>query len=58
MMDTPQTRYDRKNRVCFGLNLNWKTDAEIITKLQEKENRQGYIKELIRRDIAGEEPEE
>lgn len=58
MMDTPQTRYDRKNCVNFGLKLNRKTDAEIIEKLQSQKNRQGYIKELIRRDIAGEEPEE
>ena len=33
------------------LKLNKKTDADILAKLDETENKQGYIKHLIREDI-------
>lgn len=44
-------KYNEKNlwRVNFGFNI--KTDKDIIEKLQTVGNRQGYIKELIRKDI-------
>ena len=32
------------------------SDAELYEKVQEQKNKQGYIKELIRRDILGELP--
>jgi hypothetical protein len=32
--------------------LNTKTDADILEKLNEVENKQGYIKELIRADLS------
>jgi hypothetical protein len=35
------------------LKLNLKTDADILEKLESVGNRQGYIKELIRKDLAG-----
>lgn len=54
MQNTPQARYDAKNRIQFCLNLNRKTDADILEKLDKVENRQGYIKRLIREDLGKE----
>ena len=34
-----------------ALNLNKKTDADIIARLEGMDNKQGYIKRLIREDI-------
>ena len=45
-------KYDKENTAFVGLKLNRKTDADILDKLQGVGNRQGYIKELIRRDIC------
>lgn len=40
------------NEICrVSLKLNKKTDADIIGKLQDVPNRQGYIKDLIYQDI-------
>ena len=36
------------------MNLNNNTDADILQKLKEVENKQGYIKSIIRADIAKE----
>ena len=47
-------RYDRANTVQFKVKLNKVTDADIIDVLEAVENRQGYIKELIRADILRE----
>ena len=44
-------RYNQKNVTQFKIGLNNKTDADIIKHLQKQENKQGYIKELIRNDI-------
>lgn len=49
---TPQERYDRKNCSGLYLKLNKKTDADILEHLAGIDNRQGYIKRLIRADIA------
>lgn len=46
----PQERYDKENTVQFRLKLNKKTDADVIEKLQSVDNKQGYIKRLIRED--------
>lgn len=46
-------RYDAKNTKHIGLKLNINTDADIIERLASVETAQGYIKELIRRDIKG-----
>lgn len=46
-------RYDEKNTKQLMLKLNVKTDADVLKKLEEVGNKQGYIKELIRRDLAG-----
>ena len=44
-------RYDAVNTTQFKMKLNNKTDADILEKLNSVDNKQGYIKELIRRDI-------
>lgn len=36
----------------FNLKLNLHTDADIIARINEAPSKQGYIKELIRADIA------
>lgn len=45
-------RYNTANCRQFKLMLNKQTDAEIIAKLESVDNIQGYIKSLIREDIA------
>ncbi|MEE8886719.1 MAG: hypothetical protein SOI56_09230 [Eubacteriales bacterium] len=49
---TPQERYDRKTARRVMLKLNKNTDADIIEKLEAQDSMQGYIKKLIREDIA------
>lgn len=46
-----QERYDKANTIQVKLKLNKNTDADIIERLDSVDNRQGYIKELIRKDI-------
>lgn len=56
MIDTAQSRYDKANRIAYSLRLNKKTDSDVIKRLEEVkatlEGMQGYIKRLIREDIA------
>lgn len=47
-------RYDDKHTIQIKMKLNKTTDADVIDRLNAAGNKQGYIKELIRRDIAGE----
>ena len=49
-------RYDERTarRVCLKLNKN--TDADILQKLESVSSMQGYIKALIRADIAANAP--
>lgn len=49
-----QMRYDAAHTRKIVLKLNIRTDADILKKLEETGNRQGYIKSLIRRDIEKE----
>ncbi len=44
-------KYNAKNVKQIKLNLNKKTDADIIEHLEKTDNVQGYIKNLIRRDL-------
>lgn len=50
--ETPQERYDRENIVRLSMKLNKKTDADILERLGNVPSKQGYIKSLIRKDIA------
>lgn len=45
-----QDKYEQK-RMCINIRLNKETDLDIIEKLNNVGNKQGYIKELIRKDI-------
>ena len=44
-------KYDSNNTSRVAIKLNNKTDADILKKLSEVDNKQGYIKRLIRADI-------
>lgn len=46
-----KAKYDKENTVRLGLKLNKNTDMDILEWLSGIENRQGYIKSLIRADI-------
>lgn len=50
-----QAKYDRNNTRTVIMKLNVSSDADILAKLDQVENKQGYIKDLIRRDIRGDE---
>jgi hypothetical protein len=47
-------RYQDKTTRLMSIRLNLNTDADIIQKLGEVGSKQGYIKELIRKDMAAE----
>ncbi len=49
---TAQSRYDATHTTQINLKLNDKTDADILARLNEQDNKQGYIKALIRKDIT------
>lgn len=42
----------RENTILFNLRLNKTYDADIIKKLESVENKQGYVKDLIRSDMG------
>ena len=44
-------KYDASHTIQIKLKLNTKTDADILEKLEAVDSKQGYIKDLIRRDI-------
>lgn len=45
-------KYDALNTVALHAKLNRKTDADIISRLEAEDNKQAYVKDLIRMDIA------
>lgn len=45
-------RYDKENTRQVKLKLNLRSDADILEKLEAEPSMQGYIKRLIREDIA------
>ena len=46
-----QMKYDAKATKQIKLKLNITSDKDILDKLEQVDNKQGYIKELIRKDI-------
>ena len=46
-----QYKYDKANTQQVMLKLNKSSDADILMKLKSIDNRQGYIKELVRKDM-------
>lgn len=51
---TSKERYDARTAVRISLKLNKGTDADVLRRLEEVPSKQGYIKKLIRADIANE----
>ena len=49
-----QAKYDKQHTRAVLFKLNLTTDADVLARLDEVTNRQGYIKELIRKDLRGE----
>lgn len=49
---TPQERYAAKNKRQFKIDCIKTTEQDIINKLDSVPNKAGYIKDLIRADIA------
>lgn len=47
-------KYDSANTRQIHLKLNLKTDADILARLGEVNSIQGYIKDLIRKDMSKE----
>lgn len=47
-------KYDKNNTRLIQLKLNKKTDADILDFLDGLDNRQGFIKDMIRKHIKGE----
>ena len=45
-------KYESENVVKLCIKLNKKTDADVLEKLGQVDSKQGYIKELIRKDIS------
>lgn len=44
-------QYNRDNIVSILLKFNKKTEADFLEQIEKQPNRQGYIKDLIRRDM-------
>ena len=44
-------KYDKSNTKMMSLKFNLQTDADILDRLAKVPNKQGYIKELIRKDM-------
>ena len=44
--------WDAAHTTFIGLKLNNNTDADILRHLDKQASKQGYIKELIRKDMA------
>ena len=47
-----QKRYDEEHTTSLHLKLNTRTDQDIIKWLWRQKNKQGAIKELIRKEIG------
>ena len=47
-------KYDARHTKQIKLKLNLETDWDILERLNEVDNKQGYIKDLIREDLEKE----
>lgn len=46
-----QAKYDKAHTIQFKVKFNLDTDAEVIAHLQAQENKQNYIRQLIKADM-------
>lgn len=44
-------KYEKERRIGITLKLNINTDADIISYLSGIENKQGFLKDLLRREM-------
>ena len=51
------TAYDKENLRQIRLKINRKTEPELLAWIEKQKNIQGYIKELIRKDMISHEEE-
>ena len=49
---SPQAKYDKAKTKTYTIKVIKTTEQDIINKLEEKANKAGYVKSLIRKDIA------
>ena len=49
---TAQEKYHKEKTVSFNMRIMKNTESDIIEKLESVPNKAGYIKTLIRQDIA------
>ena len=49
-----QRKWDAENTKRFSFQVMKKTEADVLQKLESVDNISGYIKDLIRKDIARE----
>ena len=47
-------RYEKKNLVKVVTAFNRKTEPELVKRIEQEENKAGYIKRLVREDIERE----
>lgn len=47
-------KHNKENTKIISLRLNFRTDKDILKKLNNVPSKMGYIKELIRKDIQKE----
>lgn len=45
-------KFNKEKTKCVNVRLNLKTDADILKKLDNVPSKMGYIKAIIRKDIA------
>lgn len=50
--ETPQERYHKAHTISVNIRLMKNTEQDIIERLNSVPNKAGYIKSLIRADIA------
>ena len=50
--ERPQDRYNKSHPVSIAIRLMKNTEQDIIQKLDSVPNKAGYIKQLIRADMA------
>ena len=50
--ERPQDRYNKAHTVSIAIRLMKNTEQDIIQKLDSVPNKAGYIKQLIRADMA------
>ena len=44
-------RYDKENIVRVAVGFNRRTEPELVERIEEEENKEGYIRSLVREDV-------